>query len=334
MNRIRNIKDLADLAGVSAGTVSRALTGSGLISSKTRNKIQALADEHGFRPNVMARNLRIQRTGAIGVLIPVGYQAGQHISDPFVMTMLGYLADTLTARGYDLVLSRIMPADSQWLDRFVDSGRVDGLIVIGQADQMTTLDRVAARYRPLVVWGGHSQGQAHCSVGSDNRLGGDLATSHLIEQGCQRIAFFGDPTALEISQRLDGCRDAMSRAGLADRLTVVPTDFVAEAAHDEIDCFLASAAQPPQGIVAASDVIAMSALQVLAEHDLRVPADVRVMGYDGLAISGQTVPGLSTIAQDLKHGAEALVDLLLRRIAGEETASVVMEPMLVERLSA
>ena len=70
MTRIRTIKDLAELAGVTAGTVSRALAGSELISTKTRERIQALADEHGFRPNVMARNLRTQRTGAIGVVIP------------------------------------------------------------------------------------------------------------------------------------------------------------------------------------------------------------------------------------------------------------------------
>jgi DNA-binding LacI/PurR family transcriptional regulator len=79
--RIRNIKELAELAGVSAGTVSRALTDTGLISEKTRERIKALAREHDFRPNLMARNLRIQKTGAIGVVIPLGHETGQHISD-------------------------------------------------------------------------------------------------------------------------------------------------------------------------------------------------------------------------------------------------------------
>ncbi|HWU01442.1 MAG TPA: LacI family DNA-binding transcriptional regulator, partial [Novosphingobium sp.] len=129
MNRIRNIKELAELAGVSTGTVSRALAGSELISLKTRERIQALAEEHGFRPNVMARNLRIQRTGAIGVLIPLGHETGQHISDPFFITMLGLLADALTERGYDLLLTRVIPADAAWLERYVDSGRVDGVLV-------------------------------------------------------------------------------------------------------------------------------------------------------------------------------------------------------------
>ena len=282
----------------------------------------------------MARNLRIQRTGAIGVLIPLGHETGQHISDPFFITMLGLLADALTERGYDLLLSRVIPTDASWLERFVDSGRVDGLIVIGQSDQSETLDAVAARYRPLVVWGGHVDGQLHCSVGSDNRKGGDLAASHLIERGCQRIAFFGDPKALEIAQRLEGCRDAMRRAGIEDRLTVLPAHLVAEAAHPDIARFLGSTSERPQGIVAASDVIAMSTLRALAEFGLSVPGDVRVIGYDGLAIGEQTVPRLSTICQDLTAGAGHLVSMLLQRIAGEDTDSVVMEPKLIVRMSS
>jgi DNA-binding LacI/PurR family transcriptional regulator len=281
----------------------------------------------------MARNLRIQRTGAIGVFIPLGHETGQHISDPFFITMLGLLADALTERGYDLVLSRVIPTDENWLNHFLDSGRVDGLIVIGQSNQMAVIEAAAARYLPLVVWGGHSDGQVHCSVGSDNRRGGDIAATHLIKQGCNRLAFFGDPTSIEISQRLQGCEDAVARAGADVSLTVLPAHLVAEAAHPDIARFLGTVDARPQGIVAASDVIAMSALRALSEFGLSVPGDVRVVGYDGLAIGEQTVPRLSTISQDLSAGAEHLVTMLLRRIAGEHTDSVIMEPKLIVRMS-
>jgi DNA-binding LacI/PurR family transcriptional regulator len=331
--RVRNIADLAKIAGVSPGTVSRALSGAGLISQKTRDRIQALAREHDFRPNIMARNLRIQRTGAIGVLIPLGHETGQHISDPFFITMLGLLADALTERGYDLVLSRVIPTTDDWLERYADSGRVDGIIVIGQSDQSAVLDRVAERYRPLVVWGGHSRGQVHCSVGSDNVAGGDLATTHLIERGCKQITFFGDPTPLEIAQRLEGCRQALARAGLADALTVFPAHLAASLDDSDITAYLANAQQRPDGIFAASDVIAMSALRALSELGLAVPGKVKVIGYDGLALGEHTVPRLSTVRQDLTTGARNLVDLLLRRITGEDTSSVVMMPELVVRLS-
>ncbi|MGL5839348.1 MAG: LacI family DNA-binding transcriptional regulator, partial [Sphingorhabdus sp.] len=249
--KIRNISDLAKIAGVSPGTVSRALSDTGLISEKTRERIKALAREHDFRPNVMARNLRIQKTGAIGVVIPLGHDTSQHISDPFFITMLGLLADALTERGYDLVLSRVIPTDGDWLDRFTDSGRVDGIIVIGQSNQFETLERVAKRFRPLVVWGGYQKGQTHCSVGSDNVRGGDMAATHLIERGCKRIAFFGDPMALEIEQRLEGCTQAMTRNGLQKELSVLPVHLVNDPDESVIANFFAHAKDMPDGILAA-----------------------------------------------------------------------------------
>jgi DNA-binding LacI/PurR family transcriptional regulator len=332
--RVRNISDLARIAGVSPGTVSRALADAGLISKATRERIKALAREHDFRPSILARNLRIQKTGAIGVVIPLGHEKGQHISDPFFITMLGLLADALTEQGYDLVLSRVIPSDEDWLERFTDSGRVDGIIVIGQSDQSATLDLVAARYRPLVVWGGHSKGQIHCSVGSDNFAGGEMAAAHLVERGCKRIAFFGDTTGLEIAQRLAGCRAGLAKSGLAEDLSLFPAHLVADADDQGIAHFLAAKKSQPDGIFAASDVIAMSTIRTLTEMGLSVPGDIGVIGYDGLAIGDHMVPRLSTVRQDLTTGARNLVDLLLRRIAGEETSSVVMMPELVVRMSS
>jgi DNA-binding LacI/PurR family transcriptional regulator len=332
--RVRNITDLARLAGVSPGTVSRALADSQLIAKKTRERIQAIAREHDFRPNVMARNLRIKRAGAIGVLIPLGHETGQHISDPFFITMLGHLADALTERGHDLLLSRVIPKDPDWLNRVVDSGRVDGVILIGQSDQFDVIDKVAGRYLPLVAWGANLTGQVHCSVGSDNRKGGALATQHLIDRGCQNFAFFGDPIAPEITERLEGCKAALAAAGMAGNLSVLPAHLTAETAHPAISKWLDETKTIPNGIIAASDVIAMSALRALAEHGVSVPGQVHVVGYDDIPFANQTVPTLSTVRQDLAAGALHLVDLLFRRIAGEKTDSVVLEPQMIVRQSS
>ena len=125
----------------------------------------------------------------------------------------------------------------------------------------------------------------------------------------------------------------MARAGMADGLTVAPVHLVAALNDAKIAAFLTESESRPDGIVAASDVIAMGALRILAELGLSVPDDVRVIGFDGLALGEHTVPRLSTVKQDLTSGAHNLVDLLLRRIAGEDTGSVVMMPELVVRLS-
>lgn len=332
--RVRNITDLARLAGVSPGTVSRALADSQLIAKKTRERIQDLAREHDFRPNVMARNLRIKRAGAIGVLMPLGHKSGHHISDPFFITMLGHLADVLAERGYDLLLSRIAPTDPQWLNRVVDSGRVDGVMLIGQSDQHDLIDKVAKRYLPLVAWGANLPGQVHSVVGSDNRKGGELAASHLIDRGCRKFAFLGDPIAPEIAERLEGVRTALAKGGMADALTILPAHLTAESVRPSISQWLGQSRVTAHGMIAASDVIAMSALRALSEQNIAVPGDVHVVGYDDLSFASQTVPPLTTIRQDLSGGARHLVDLLFRRIAGENTGSVMLEPELVVRQSS
>ena len=331
---VRTIVDLAELAGVSAGTVSRALANSPLISTKTRARIQQLAKDHAFRPNVMAQNFRSRRTGAIGVLIPLGHEVDQSISDPFFITMLGYLADELSARGYDLLLSRIIPQGPDWLDIAIGSGRTDGVILIGQSTQAEVIDRVAKCYTPMVVWGARLPGQVHCSVGSDNRKGGALATRHLIERGCRRIAFFGDPLAPEIAERYEGARMAMREAGLADDLELLPVHLMADVAHDAILSWLRDRPHAPDGIVAASDVIAMSALRACAELGYSVPEQMKIVGYESLSFAAHTNPPLTSISQDVSHGARHLVDLLFRRMDGECTPSVVLEPQLVVRQSS
>ncbi|KQM97311.1 LacI family transcriptional regulator [Sphingobium sp. Leaf26] len=327
-----SLAELARIAGVSISTVSRSLSGNPNIARATRERIEALARTHGFQINRAARNLRLKRTGAIGVVLPLGHETQQHLSDPFFMSLIGPLADTLTERGYDLLLSRVIPTEPGWLDHMVDGGRVDGLLLIGQSDQIDTIERVAARYMPLVIWGAVVDGYSQLTVGSDNVAGGRIATEHLLAQGRRNLAFFGNPDVPEFAARLSGFRQAMARDGLGEGL-LLPAHLTTEAAYEAIRTFLAQ--NPPiDGIVAASDVIAMSALRALSDAGLHVPDDVAVVGYDDVMIAAQTTPPLTTIRQDVARGASLMVDLLFERMSGGAAASVCMTPQLVQRASA
>ncbi|RIV85501.1 LacI family transcriptional regulator [Aurantiacibacter xanthus] len=326
----QNIQDLARIAGVSAATVSRALAGTGNISSATREKIRALAHQYDFRPSNTARNLRMGRTGTIGVVVPLGHEKTQHFSDPFFMRLLALIADRIAERGYDLLLSKVVPHDPEWLSRQVDSGRVDGMIIIGQSNQSDVINSVARYYDPLVVWGAALDEQIYCSVGSDNRLGGRMATEHLLSLGCRKLAFFGDPSVPEIEQRLEGFRDALRDKGNGAVGTTLPVHFVPEQALEDISGFL-DMADKVDGIFATSDTIAMTALQALLDRRRAVPKDVKVIGFDDLEIARRTVPALSSIRQDLEAGADALVDLLFRKIAGKSVETVMLKPQIVTR---
>jgi len=330
---VRTITDLARLAGVSPGTVSRALAGKSLVNAKTREKIEAIAREHGFRPNQMASGLRRQKTGVIGVVIPLGHDTRQQISDSFFMTLLGHLADELTREGYDLMLRRVVPeTDADWLDRFIGSGMIDGVIVIGQSDQFDRIEDVADGYGPMVVWGNHTEGQRHCVVGTDNRLGGRLAAERLIAAGAQRLAFLGDTTAMEFAARFAGASDIAARMGLP--IIALPTHLSPERASEEIARHLAAHEGQIDGIFAATDTLAALCMTELRARGVAVPDTIRLVGFDDLPIASQTMPALTTVRQDIAAGARGLVDLLLRRVAGDETESLILPPQLITRASA
>lgn len=331
LDRVGGIVELAQLAGVSPSTVSRALANSPVIAEKTRERIRALAAEHGFRLNQAASAFRRGRAQAIGVVIPLGHETGQSLSDPFFMALLGPLADALAGAGYDLLLSRVIPREGRWLSDLIDTGRTDGLILVGQSDQLDAIEAAAVRYDRMVVWGARAPGSAQVTVGTDNEAGGRMAAEHLIARGRRRLAFLGNPHIPEFAARYRGFAAAVTAASVED--DVLPVHLTNSAAYQEVAAFLTDH-PAPDGVVAASDVIAMSAMQALAERGLRVPEDVSVVGYDDVPLARLTTPPLTTVRQDVERGGRLLVDLLLRRIAGEPVESVELEPELVIRGSA
>jgi DNA-binding LacI/PurR family transcriptional regulator len=329
---VASIFDLARLAGVSASTVSRALAGSRMISLKTRTRINELAREHGFQPNQTARNLRLKRTNAIGLIFLLGMEVGQLFSDSYFGSVLGHLADAVTERGYDLVLTRAFPAEEDWLDSFVNSGRVDGVIVIGQANQQPVLRRVAATYDPLVVWGQYDEEGGYCSVGTDNFEGGLIATRHLLASGRRRLIFAGARELPEFRARYAGFQAAHREAGI-DPGAFVASPLTLQPAVEAINAHLTSGGRP-DGIVGSTDVVAIAAIRALRERGVSVPNEVSVTGYDDSPIASQAIPPLTTVKQDVPQCASLVVDRLLRRIGGEACERVVLKPELVIRASA
>lgn len=332
-NRPITMMDLAKLADVSAGTVSRALQRPNLVKPATRDRILALAKEHGFTINAAASGLRSGKTGAIGVIIPMGHDRGQHISDPFFMNLIGQLADKLSDEGYNLLLARVLPEDDDWLERMIGSRLFDGAIIIGQSDQSHNLARVAQEYEPLVVWGQYDPANTYCTVGSDNLAGGRMAAQHLLDQGRKHIIFLGDPSAPEIDARLQGARDVIAEANSGAHFSTESVALEPDAAHNQIVAWLKTNPKM-DGIIAASDVVALSAIRALSEIGLAVPDDVRVIGYDDLPLAAHVTPPLTTVRQDIEQGARSLVDLLLQRMTGESNGSKLMTPELVVRQSA
>ena len=328
------MSDIARLAGVSVATVSRALNGSTLVNEETRQRIDELARSLNYAINLGAQNLRLQKNQTIAVVVPYDARARQHISDPFFLSIVGFIADALTDLGYDMLLSRV---DAERLDTaaaLYDSGKAIGLIVIGQWRHHDQLNLMAARRVPLVVWGGQLPQQLYCSVGGDNVAGGLQATQHLLAQGRRRLLFLGNAQLPEVMLRHRGYLAALQQAGLAvDAALELPVPFESIAARAALDTLLASPLRF-DGVVACSDLLALQAVQALRAHGLAVPRDVAVVGYDDLPMASYSDPPLTSVHQPVALAGAELVDALLALLRGEAAPPRTLPVHLVVRESA
>lgn len=329
------MSDLAKLAGVSKSTVSRALADSPRVTLETRERIKKLAEQHNYRLNTRARNFRLKNTLTIGVLLPSSGREDWLASDPFVLEMLGSVADALESRGgHELLLAKHSGYDPSWLEEFAMNRSVDGIIVIGQSLYHEQLKRIAKLNPAVVVWGAQLEDQNYLTVGSDNYLGGQLATQHLLEQGRRNFLFLGDTRYPETQQRYKGYRDVIEAAGLQCRSEVITeseNNNNAELAH--LEATLRNGA-PFDALVASTDMLAISAIKVITRQGLSVPNDVAVVGYDNITLADYSSPTLSTITQDRMSGGALLVDKLFELIDQGHAENVVVETKLIRRESS
>jgi DNA-binding LacI/PurR family transcriptional regulator len=326
--------EVARLAGVSLSTVSRSLAGHPAISEETRTRVRQVAESINYRVDSSASTLRTGLTRTIAVVIPLEHASKQRLSDPFFLEILGAIADELTARGYSMLLSKTTQDPREWITGIVQSRRVDGVIVIGQSLHHTHLNELSASDINMVVWGARLPDQRYVTVGSDNREAGLVGTTHLIEQGCRRIAFLGDPAVPEVSARREGYLQALRKAGI-ERMPQLEAAvrFGSDAAYETV-CSLLSAHADFDGIFSCSDVIAMSAMRALSERGRKIPADVAIVGFDDVPLAAYTTPPLTTIRQDYASGARSLVERILEPRAHKSADATVLPTELVVRASS
>jgi len=281
---------------------------------------------------VGAANLRKQDVQTVGVVV-LGDNM-QAISDPFLLSILGTVADSLDERGMSLLLSRMKEGAPEQLAAIVDSGQVSGLIVIGQLTWHERLNQLAAMGVPMAVWGACLPDALYPVVGGDNQQGGYLATRHLIERGCRHIAFFGDTTHPEAGLRHVGYEMALREAGLSPDERLLQSFLFGDTRIREVINGWLNQQLHFDAIFASSDVCAISIMSALKERGIAVPEQVRVVGYDDIALAAHVHPALSSVRQPTELAGRALVELLFEAIQGRSRRTMMLPAQLTARESS
>ncbi|MFP5391055.1 MAG: LacI family DNA-binding transcriptional regulator [Gammaproteobacteria bacterium] len=322
--------DIARLAGVSVSAVSRALRGSPDIGEDTRKRIVELARSLNYTVNVGAANLRLKQNSTIAVVMPIMNNLRKQLTEPFFISLISSIANAVTDRGYDMLLSRVDERRANFADPYY-TGRAMGLIFTGQWVEHDQLNQLAMAKVPFVVWGEQQAQQMYCTVGSDNRHGGRIATEHLIARGARRIAIVGDFDGPELRNRHEGYLAALQQAGLqADPALYLHTSFDTSVVERDVTAWLAKGVQF-DAVFACSDLIAITVINVMIRHGLRVPEDVIVAGYDDIDLSSYFRPSLTTVRQPIVDAGRAIVDALVEQIEGGRPLPRKLVTQLVQR---
>ena len=305
-------KDVAALAGTSPAVVSYVLNGGPRsVSPKTRERVLAAVAQLGYRPNRVARSLRMNRTTTLGLVVPDN-------SNPFFAELARAVEEAAFAKGYTLLMGNAVDDEDRqtnYVRTFLDR-QVDGLLLIPSHGSVACLEELERSGVPWVVLDRRIAGAITASqVLVDNLQGAREATAHLIGHGRRRIACIAGPADVTpTTERVAGWRQALDAAGLpADRMPLRHVPFGRRAGY-AAGLEVLGGRGSVDAVFAASDEQALGVLRAAAELGLRVPDDVAVASFDGIPGSAYTTPALTTMRQPVDELGRTAVELLLKRI--------------------
>lgn len=301
-----SIKDVANLAGVAVGTVSRVINNSGAVKPATRRKVEEAIQELNYIPNEIARNFKMRRSKMVALLLP-------SIWHPFFSELAYYIEDELDREGFKLMLcnSGGKPEKELYYLDMLQQNKVAGIVGITYND----IEDDVSNDIPIVSIDRHFSKKITC-VTSDNYEGGRLALRELVKAGARKPAFLGSVTSVfsETMNRREGFIHEAKAMGVDYVVYEKPDPVIDDDAyfgefldqHREVD-----------GIFAITDMFAAKYIERAGRRGIRVPEDVKVIGYDGIQDHPYFHPLLSTIRQPVEEMARTSIRLLYQKMEGQ-----------------
>ncbi|MFD8523937.1 LacI family DNA-binding transcriptional regulator [Streptomyces capillispiralis] len=333
---VPTLEEVAALAGVGRGTVSRVINNAAGVKDSTRRAVQRAIAELGYVPNLAARSLAGRRADAVALVMtePDWRQFGE----PFFSEIVRSVGDALTDTKVQLLLTLVRTdAERQRLVEYARGGRVDGVMLMSVHAEDALPDMLAEVGLPTVLLGRRSGDESVTYVDADNVGGARSAVAHLLGRGRRAVAAITGPLDMYVAQcRLRGYREALERADVEGRPSwIVQGDFSEDSGRQAM-AELIERAPEVDAVFAASDTMAAGALTALRAAGRRVPEDVAVIGFDDFPLARRTEPQLTTVRQPLEQIGRAMVRLLLEEMEDSAVAwrHVILRTELVLRDSA
>lgn len=309
MERIATIRDVAKRAGVSVATVSRVINNKGKISKETQAIVEQAIKDLNYTPNMVARGLSNKRSYAVALVVPT-------ITNPFFPEIARAVEDIARSEGYNVLLCNTDDRRDRLLDYIESLSKqyVDGIIISSHNITKEDLEKMSSLGIPVVMVDRVLEDNDFTSITVKNRIGGRLATQHLLDVGCKRVAHIsGLEDELNSTYRMWGYRDVVSNMPWFNPSWIGRAEFSVESGyqvakelfyrHPEVD-----------GIFCSNDLIAIGVLKAAYEWGKKVPNDLAIVGFDGIDMSGMTAPAITTVAQPKYRIGELAMQELLKQI--------------------
>ncbi|WP_294368467.1 LacI family DNA-binding transcriptional regulator [uncultured Clostridium sp.] len=297
------IVDVARLAGVTPTTVSRVINNRGYISEKTKKRVHEVMDELGYQPNEIARSLTKQKSNTIGVIVP-------HISHPYFAKLISNLENEAAKKDYKIILCNSKEKaekEKQYLD-MCKSNRVAGIIICSGNVESNKINTGGI---PVVLLEKNFE-EGKLGIQCDNYQGGKLATEHLIECGCKKILHLSGVIDEEMpaDNREKAFIDVCSKNEIEYFIKKYDIDTYNQMNYYDYIKAALNEIEGVDGIFASSDLIAAQVIQVCNEIKIRIPEDIKLVGFDDVDISQLTTPRITTVHQPIKEMARLSIELI------------------------
>lgn len=328
-----NLQEIAKLSGVSRSTVSRVLNNDPNVKTETRERVEAIMRQVNFQPNAAARGLASGHTRILGLVIPQGVSS--LFTDPYFPLLIQGISTACNTHDYSVMLWLAEPEyERRTIGKVVNSGLIDGVILSSVWLADPVLEALRNSAVPFLMVGRHPTDTQVHYVDVDNFSSAQTGTLHLLRLGRQRVATITGPlNMIAAIDRRDGYVQALRDRGFAAQPELmVESDFTEAGGYLAMQRLLP---HHPDAVFAASDMMAAGALRALRDHQLSVPEQVAVVGFDDIPFASHTIPPLTTLRQPIQRmgavAAETLIEIIGE--ASQQPRRIVLPTELVIRSS-